>query len=248
MTSRTDSYGRQRKIFEVSSPKKIMGASLIWRQYLAGTQSECHLPCPRCDAYQVLRDEQLLPTGEYLCEHCGQPILHGAKTDMLAAHQWRVTYPERAHHHSYRLPSHYAPVGLGRTWKELFDERTAATDDPKRVKAYVSRRCAIPYESAEGRVEPDALRACREQWHLHEIPPGCLLLGAATDCQANRLECQILGFGRGPRLWVIDYAVIPGSPLEPATREALEACLSRPLANAYGVDLLSRYNAVDSGN
>lgn len=248
VTSRTDSYGRQRKIFEASSPKKLMGASLIWRQYQAGNQSECYLPCPHCNVHQVLRDEQLLPTGEYLCEHCGSPISHSAKTDMLTAHEWRAKYPERTNHHSYRLPSHYAPIGLGRTWKELFEERISAGDDPKRVKAYVSRRCAIPYESIEGRVEPDALRACREEWHMREIPHGCLLLGAATDCQANRLECQILGFGRGPQLWVIDYAVIPGSPLEPATWQALDAYLSRPLTNAYGVDILPRYNAVDSGN
>jgi phage terminase large subunit GpA-like protein len=246
--SRADSFGRMRKIFAVSSPKKIMGSSIIWREYLHGDQRECYVPCPHCDHYQVLQDEQLLPTGEYLCEHCGKAIPHSAKTDMLIAHQWRAKYPDRTAHHSYRLPSHYAPIGLGRTWRELYDERQDAGDDPKRIKAYVSRRCAIPYESEEGKIEAADLRQCKEDWAMREIPHGCLLLGAAVDCQSNRLEAQIIGFGRGPQIYIIDYATIPGSPLEADTWAAMDDYLSRPITNSYGIDLLPKYIAIDSGN
>ncbi len=206
--SRTDSFGRMRKIFRASSPKKLMGASLIWREYLLGNQSLCWVPCPGCGEYQTLEDEQLLPAGEYLCVHCGRGIPHSAKTEMLAAHRWRARHPERTNHHSYRLPSHYAPIGLGRTWRELYQERLAAADDPKLVKAYVSRRCAIPYESDQGKIEPDELRGLVEEWHMREIPPGVLLLTAAVDVQMTWFHVTLLGFSRGPQIHIILETVV----------------------------------------
>lgn len=251
---RADSYGRKRKIFYCSSPKKIMGASLIWREYLAGDQREYWVPCPHCGTHQVLQIEQILPSGEYLCEagHCGKPIPHSAKTEMILAGEWRAKYPERTTHHSYRLPSLYTPIGLGRTWKQLHDEHVAARGDPALMKAFVSTSLAIPWDSGEA-TDPEDLKDCRETWHMRDIPRGCLPLVAAVDCQVNRFELQILGFGRGPtprdpQIYVIDYAVIPGSPLDPAAWDALDDYLSQPMRNAWGIEQVPRWIAVDSGN
>lgn len=252
---RTDNFTNTRKILQVSSPKKIMGASIIWREYLTGDQRQYHVPCPHCGTMQILTDEQILPTGEYLCEHgdCGRPIPHSAKTDMLAEGEWRAKFPERTWHHSYRHPSVYSPVGLGCTWKALYEEREAAKDKPKEMKVFVTTRRAVPYESIEGKVEPEELKACREDWSMREIPKGCLLLGCATDVQGNRVEAQILGFG--PResdgqiqIFVVDYVVIPGSPVDEKTYQALDDYLSRALTNSYGVDMMPRFNAIDSGH
>lgn len=249
---RADSFGRLRKIYHCSSPKKIMGASLIWREYLAGDQRECYLPCPHCDAYQVLVMEQVLPSGEYLCEHCGTPIPHAAKTDMLAALEWRAKFPERTWHHSYRLPSLYSPIGLGRTWKQLHEERAAAGDDPALLKAFVSTSLAIPYEPP-GRLESTDIQEMAEDWPMRQPPRGCLLLVAGTDVQADRLETVILGLGRGPTpktpvVYVVDYHLTIGAPTDPETWADLAQYLEEPVTNAYGVALLPRLHAVDSGN
>jgi phage terminase large subunit GpA-like protein len=251
---RSDSFGRRRKNLRVSSPKKLRGRSIIWRLWLQSDQSLYWVPCPHCGAHQALEIEGLLPGGEYLCEHCGRAIAHRHKSDMLAAGAWRAAHPERSQdHRGFRLPTLYAPDGLGPHWADLYTEQLQATGDPIAVKTFVSTRGARAYESTEGKVEPDELRACRETWHLRDIPVGCLPICAAVDCQGNRLELLILGFGRGPtardpQIYVIDYAVIPGSPIEPATWEALDDYLSRPLRNAYGIEQLPRFVAVDSGN
>lgn len=249
---RADSFGRLRKIYQCSSPKKLMGASLIWREYLLGDQREYHVPCPHCDTYQVLTMEQILPSGEYLCEECGTPIPHSAKTELLARGEWRAKYPERTDHHSYRLPSLYTPLGLGRTWKELYDERQAAGEDPALIKAFVSTSLAIPYEPPGG-LETDDLKTMAEDWELRSPPKACLMLVAATDVQNNRLETLILGFGRGltpkaPQLYVVDYHVTHGSPIDPDTWVALQEYLDDPILNPYGIALPIRLHAVDSGN
>ena len=249
---RADSFTRRRKIYHCSSPKKLMGASLIWREYLAGDQREYHVPCPKCDTYQVLEMDQILPTGEYLCQSCGHAIPHAAKTDLLAAGDWRAKYPERTHHHSYRLPSLYSPLGLGRTWKNLHDERAAAGNDPALVKAFVSTSLAIPYEPP-GTLEQADIEAMAEDWPLREPPKGCLMLIAATDVQADRLETLVLGIGRGSspksaQLYVVDYHITAGRPIDPDTWEALEEHLDNPIKNPYGITLPIRLHAVDSGN
>ncbi len=249
---RADSFGRQRKIYQCSSPKKILGASLIWREYLQGDQREYYVPCPHCDAYQVLELDGILPTGEYLCQACGIPIPHGAKTDMLARGEWRARFPERVTHHSYRLPSLYTPLGLGRTWAELHAERAAAGDDPALIKAFVSTSLAIPYEPPGGIAATD-LEKCVEPWPMRQPPAGCLALVAATDVQANRLETLILGFGRGPspkhpRLYLVDYHVTHGSPVAPETYADLADYLDRPMLNPYGQELRPLLHAIDSGN
>ena len=249
---RADSFGRTRKIYQCSSPKKLMGASLIWREYLAGDQRELYVPCPHCDHRQILHIDNVLPTGEYLCEACGTPIPHSAKTDMLARGEWRAKFPERTHHHSYRLPSLYTPLGLGRTWLELHQERATAESDPALMKAFVSTSLAIPYESS-ATVTQDDVKALAEDWAQRHPPKACLLLVASTDCQANRLETLILGIGRGatpksPQLYVVDYVVTNGSPVDPDTWDDLEAYLGEPIVNPYGQTLPIRLHAVDSGN
>ena len=252
--ARTDSFGRRRKNLRVSSPKKQLGASHIWRLYLLSDRSRYLVPCPHCNGIQALEIEGLLPGNEYLCEHCGHGIPHRAKTQMLHDGAWKADVPERsATHRGFRLPTLYAADGLGPTWADLYQEQAQAQGDPVATKTFVSTRGARAYESTEGKVEPAALQACREEWRMRDIPPACLPLVAGVDCQGNRFEVQILGFGRGatsrdPQIYVIDYAVIPGSPLDPAAWVQLDDYLSRPLRNAYGVEQLPRVIAVDSGN
>lgn len=249
---RADSFGRLRKIYHCSSPKKLMGASLIWREYLAGDQREYYVPCPHCGAHQVLELEGILPSGDYLCQACGVPIPHAKKTEMLEAGEWRAKYPERTHHHSYRLPSLYSPIGLGRSWKDLYDERAAAGDDPALIKAFVSTSLAIPYEPP-GKLETADLKQMAEDWPMRQPPKECLILVAATDVQKNRLETVIMGFGQGPtpegpHLFIVDYRITWGSPVEPSTFADLEEYLEEPILNPYGQRLNIRLHAVDSGN
>ena len=248
-TKRAGSFGRRRKIFKVSSPKKLMGQSIIWREYLRSDQRRYHVPCPSCDAMQTLEMEQILPEGAYLCVHCGTAIPHRRKTDMLEAGRWVPKHPERTDkHRGYQQNSLYASVGLGPSWKDLYEELQEAGDDPVEIKTFVTTRKAVPYESTEGKIEIADLKTCVEDWHMREIPRGVLLITAAVDVQQNRFHLQILGWSRGPQCWILDRAELPGSPLDPEDWRALDAYLERPLVNGFGVSMPIALRAVDTGN
>ena len=63
---------------------------------------------------------------------------HTAKTAMLPAGNWAPKYLERSQtHRGYRLPSLYAPIGLGATWAGVYEERRKAGDDPIQEKTYI---------------------------------------------------------------------------------------------------------------
>jgi len=246
---RAGSFGRRRKILKVSSPKKLMGESIIWREYLRSDQRRFFVPCPSCDHTQTLEMAQVLPEGAYLCQHCGTAIPHRKKTEMLEAGRWVAKYPERTPtHRGYQQNSLYASVGLGPTWQELYREQQEAGDDPVEVKTFVTTRLAVPYESMEGKIEPSELQTCVEDWHLREIPRGVLMITAAVDVQQNRFHVQILGWSRGPQCWILDRAELPGSPLEPEDWQSVDEYLDRPLVNAFGVEMPIALKAVDSGN
>lgn len=245
---RTTTWGRRRKILLVSSPKKILANSLIWAEYLAGDQEQCYVPCPKCGHMQVLIFENVLHTGEYLCESCAHGIPHGHKTDMLEAHDWVAKYPDRDPlYQSFHLPSLYNPDGLGYNWKYIYDQRVAAGDDPAKIKAFVTTLLAEPYDPAD-KVNAEDLKGCREDWHMREIPRGVLLITAAVDVQKNRFAIKIVGWGRGPQGWLLDVVELPASPVDPAAWDELEEYLDQPLTNSFGIDMPIEMTAVDSGN
>jgi phage terminase large subunit GpA-like protein len=66
---RTSTFSR-RKILKISTPT-VKGASAIEVAFEAGDQRHYQVPCPHCAAYQALRIDQLVDSGEYLCEGCG---------------------------------------------------------------------------------------------------------------------------------------------------------------------------------
>lgn len=82
---------------------------------------------------------------------------------------------------------------------------------------------------------------------LGTVPEGVLLLTAGADIQPDRVEIQILGWGRRRRCWLVDYIVLEGD----TTRTEVWRDLTRILGTMYphpsGVDLSIRKLAVDSG-
>lgn len=90
------SYGRRKKILEISTPL-LDGTSRITRDFEAcDVTLALHVPCPFCNAMQVLAHEQLeWPDGEpqkakFRCVACAVLIGEEHKTWMLARYEWRI--------------------------------------------------------------------------------------------------------------------------------------------------------------
>lgn len=251
---RTEAFSSWCKVFEASTPTTEEG-SRIWRDYQASTQDRYYVPCPHCGHKQILRWEGLKwPDGKpelaaYACEDCAALIEERYKTQMLAAGEWRPTHPEReAEIKGFHISGLYTPIGLGSTWAKFARAWLMARGDPAKEQVFYNTRLGEVVRSEGARVEWEVLQRRAEPYRLRTIPAGVLLLTAGVDVQRDRLEVQILGHGRGERVTVVDYHVLPGDPTRDEVWRALDAFLAREIVSDGGRPLSLSAIAVDSSD
>jgi len=92
----------------------------------------------------------------------------------------------------------------------------------------------------------DFLMERREEYQA-EIPEGVLLLTCGVDTQGDRLEYEIVGWGRGEQSWGIKYDRILGKPDNPQTWEQLENIIFKEYSFIDGSRLKIACTFIDSG-
>jgi phage terminase large subunit GpA-like protein len=249
--ARTTTFGRRRKVFLVSTPT-TQSLSRIWPEYLASDQRVCELPCPHCNAYQVLRWDGLhWPDGRpedarYACQHCGALIEESAKTTMLAAHRWTPQQPGRPVP-GFHINALYSPLGIGVTWAEHAAEWDRIKADAFKVRTFTNLVLGEVSKDLTTRLDWEEVKARAGGYAVRTLPPGCLVLTMGVDVQGDRLELQLLGHGRAARVWTLDYLVIMGDPNRQSVWDELETYRTTPLTNAAGAPVRISNTAVDSG-
>jgi phage terminase large subunit GpA-like protein len=265
---RTANFPR-RKILKTSTPK-VRGASVITDEYESSSMAQYWVPCPHCQALQVLVFENLRwkkttdddgkkrhwpDTAVYVCEHCGSEIEERNKPWMLADKamgglaEWRHRHPERAKK-GYHINGLYSPVGLGFSWPERAQKFLEAKADPAKLQTFVNLHLGEPYEDHSDQMQSAALQARGEPYPLRTVLPGYLILTLGVDVQrAGYFALHLVAWGRGERCHTVDYTEIPG---DPSRQEDWDRVITtyrrRPVRNAYGVDLKVSMTAIDSGD
>jgi len=161
---RTDSFGRRKKIMEVSTPT-IKGVSRIERSFLESDQRYYEVPCPHCGTYQRLvwgGDEADFglkftrdPEGKvsdvwYQCAACHARIDEHHKSEMLEHGRWTPTYPDRPKR-GYQLSSLYSPLGWV-SWTQIVEEFLDSKSSRERLKAWRNTRLGEPFEEQGDRL------------------------------------------------------------------------------------------------
>lgn len=88
--------------------------------------------------------------------------------------------------------------------------------------------------------------ARREHYRV-PVPAGAAVLTCGVDVQADRLEPELVGWGRGEKFWNIEYRVMPGDPPGAPVWTALVEYLLRHWLHEHGVLLPVSACCVDSG-
>jgi phage terminase large subunit GpA-like protein len=86
-----------------------------------------------------------------------------------------------------------------------------------------------------------------EDYRLGTVPAGGIVLTAAIDTQAYRLELKVVAWGEGMESWVVDYQVIHGSPAEQETWDQADALLKGRYRHESGAMLNISAAFIDSG-
>jgi len=248
--ARTRTFSR-RKIYMVSTPL-IMGESRIEAVFAESDQRRFWVPCPHCQQYQVLKFDRLRwPKREpgkaaYFCEHCGQAIANHQKSWMLPRGEWRASAEGDGRTRGYHLSSLYSPVGWY-SWERAADDWEKAQKDVELLKSFVNLVLGESWQQRGDAPDWQPLYDRREDYRIGTVPNGPLFLTAGADVQRDRIEVEIVGWGRNKESWSVDYIVLPGDTAEPAIWRQLDAILERELPHASGRAMPIRVMCVDAG-
>lgn len=250
--ARTRTFAR-RKVLCVSTPT-ISGRSRIEALWELSDQRRYYLPCPYCDGFQHLEWSQLKwPPGEphkvvYMCIHCEGGIEEYHKTKMLERGEWRAENPgaRGGKTAGFHLNSLYSPLGwFG--WRDAVEQFQEAKDKPELLRGFVNTVLGETWKEKGDAPEWQRLYERREPYAINTIPPEVVFLTAGVDVQKDRLEVEIVGWGRDKQTWSIDYRVLHGDTAIESTWSQLDAILGEQWEAQSGVQMGIRMLAVDSG-
>lgn len=241
----------RRKTFRVSTPK-LKGQSRIESGFEAGSQERYQVPCPHCGVFQHLRFAQVVwPAGEpakaqYKCEACEVAIPEHHKTWMLERGEWVADNPNDGKHRSFHLSSLYSPVGWF-SWGDAAAMFERSQKDPALLKVFVNTVLGETWEERGEAPDDELLYGRKEPYKIGAVQLGGLFLTAGVDVQADRLEIQIVAWGRNKESWLVDYVVLPGRTAEPKVWTDLTALLNTTYKHVSGVEMSIMRMAIDSG-
>lgn len=249
-----------RKVVLGSTPT-VKGSSRIEKSFLQSDQRYFFVPCPHCGEMQTLEwgdvdtpfgikwdhDEEgksLPETAYYLCRS-GCVIQEVDKAEMLAGGEWRATAPFNGHA-GFHIWTGYS-LNPNASWPNLVSEWLEVHKDPLLRQTFVNTVLGLPFEDfGEGALQEETLLARREVFAA-EVPDGVALLTAGIDTQNDRLEVEVVGWGRDEESWSVDYEVFPGDPNDPGVWERLDAYLLRPRLRADGRPFEIMAACIDTG-
>lgn len=241
----------RRKILLVSTPK-IAGLSRIEASFAESDQRRYWVPCPVCGEFQTLQFAQLTwPKGKpeqavYICEHCRARIENHQKHWMLPRGEWRASAAGDGRTAGFHLSSLYSPVGwFG--WSDAAAMFEKAQGNPMLLQVFVNTVLGETWTQMGEAPDWQRLYDRRETYRLGTVPVGGLFLTAGVDVQRDRIESQIVSWGRGRESWLVDYVVLDGDTARPEVWRRLTELLNTTYPHERGAQLGIVGMAVDSG-
>jgi len=234
----------------------IAGASRIDKAFQDSDQREYEVPCPACGEFQQLKWSQVewdskLPSRKKQAESAAYICLH-CKARWDDAARWKAVYAGKYVAHAefngtagFRIS---ALCSLKKRLSFFVLQFLKQKDDPEQLKTFVNTVLAETWVEKGDAPEWEALLLKREQYPVGTVPKGGLLLTAGVDVQRDRIEVEIVAWGRNRESWSVDYRILDGKTSELAVWDKLEAVLHETFPGHTGVQLPIFRLFVDSGD
>ena len=234
------------KLVTVSTPT-VKNASRIEAEFVDSDQRDYWVPCPHCDEAQTLRwaSVQWQPdrpeTAVYVCEHCGVVWSDADRLKSLKRGEWKASA-------EFKGIAGFRLSGLNSPWISLTEavrDFLEAKKLPETLRVWVNTYLGETWEETGEGVADEGIADRREEYE--GCPEGVVLITAGVDVQDDRIECEIVGWGRDEESWSLGYQTIYGDPSGPAVWGDLEAYLNTPWHHPRGVELPVRSACIDTG-
>lgn len=245
---RTDTFWNALSV-RVCSPT-IKGSSRIEQEFLLSDQRIFHGRCPHCDQLDELKWsnvhwDKAAPeeTAAYYCGQCGEIWAEADRLRAISRGEYVATAPFNGHagFRCNKLASPWQPVSV------LVRKFLEAKDSPELLKVFVNTQLAETWEESGEKPDFQRLYERREHYAPNTLPPGVAFLTAGCDVQKDRIEVEIVGWGRGKESWSVDYRVMMGETAGPDVWKHLDALLNETWTNERGQQLQIRVLTIDTG-
>jgi phage terminase large subunit GpA-like protein len=236
----------------------IAGKSRIEKAYLESDQRIYEVPCQHCGHFQELkwsqvRIDETLPTVEkqaksarYECENAD------CKAQWDDADRWKAVNAGR-----YRATAPFNGVAgfrisaLNSLKKKLSKyalQQLRAKGDTERLKAFRNTVLAETWVEQGEAPDWEILLTRLEDYTPGIAPRGVILVTAGIDVQRDRIEVEIVGWGRGYESWSLGYHILEGRASEPEVWKKLEALLRESIQTETGAEIPISRVFIDSGD
>lgn len=208
----------------ITSTPTEQGNSRVVVAFEETDQRHFYVPCPDCGHKQILKfgnliydkapDENGKEVGvpesvAYQCDGCGVLIPEHKKTWMLDNGEWVAHAPHVKYRKGYFLNSLYSPLGWY-SWVDIIADWMAAQGKPNELKVFVNTVLAQTWVEKGEVPDWEAMYRRRDNYAFNSCPHGVLFLTAGVDIQRDRIELEIVGWGRDFKSWSVDYRVLKG--------------------------------------
>ena len=238
-----------RKIVLVSTPTET-GSSRIAAAYEESDQRKYFVPCPHCGEHQVLKWSNVKwndgdpSSAHYVCDECGSVWNELERSRAIRRGEWRATAEAKGKVAGFHLNGIYSP------WTRLEDavqDFLTSKSDPMRLKTFVNTFLGETFDSERGEQldEMDLINRA-EDWG-GDIPEEVLVITAGVDTQDDRLEVELIGWGRGEESYSLAYHTLYGDPSTAELWLRLDDVLKTPFNHPITGEMICRSACVDSG-
>lgn len=248
---RTNTFYNRKHVY--ASTPLAKGSSRIEKLYLRGTQEVWHIKCPACGEYvypswdKFVADE-VADTYYMTCDHCGALSDEVEWKRLFAEGKWIAEHPENLAKNNCRSFHMNAFASPWASWKKLQSKYEEANKlGAVGLKTFFNTEMGIPYEEDTENLQAEDLYSRREDYGA-ELPDGVLLLTAGVDTQDDRLEVEVVGWGKDYESWGIEYIRLYGDPAYDAVwKELDDILLNRKWSFADGRKRGISATCIDSG-
>lgn len=137
-------------------------------------------------------------------------------------------------------------VSPWKNWESIVTEFLEARGNSQKMQVVVNTLFGELWEN-RGEIEDEETVLARREEYGAELPDGVLLLTCGVDTQDDRLEFEIVGWGRFGESWGIKKGIIMGRPDADATWTALDDVICHIYRFKSGVGLPVSLTFVDEG-
>lgn len=262
--ARTTTYYNAKKV-RVSTPT-TKGQSKIAEAFDEGTQERWSRKCPHCGEWHDIvfddikfefdtikvghKTDYIVKSVAWCCPSCG--CLSSEEEVRNQPARWIAHNSQaiRKGHRSFWLNAFSSPWV---SWASIVYEFLCARKDPEKLKVVYNTKLGLLWEDRGDLEDEDTMLSRREDYGTREdgspveLPEGVLVLTCGVDTQDDRLEYEVVGWGRYKESWGIKKGMIWGDPNDTEVWQRLDDVIDHEYRFKDGLPLKISRTFVDSG-